>query len=216
MPASRSPSDPDRSAPGSLSWILPILFLVVMGAWFYYAGSDRERPAPPGGTGTEEQLRIGDPSAIPCNVPLRWRIEAEDPSAQTRVAGLHGAVRGAIRLWEEAVERSLFQAHETEGFPVVLMGEGEVGQPEVAFVERVQLRSGRVISVERRVEVRANGDLGTLTLALARELGRALGLPASDAPESLMNPRTELTGKDPADFPTAADVEALRRVCSGR
>lgn len=215
MPASRSPSDPDRSAPGSLSWILPIVFLVVMGAWFYYAGSDRERPPPPGGTGVEEQLRIGDPSAIPCNVPLRWRIEVEDPVPQARADTIHGAVRGAIRLWEEAVERSLFQAHETEGFPVVLMGEGEAGQPEVEFVERVQLRGGRVISVDRRVEVRGKGDLEELTLALARELGRALGLPVSDAPEALMNPSTRLTGKDPADFPTAADVEALRRVCGG-
>ena len=213
MPASRRPSDPEpRSAPGSLSWILPILFLAAMGAWFYYAGSDRDRPTVPGTTGMEEQLRIGEPSAIPCNVPLRWRIEGDDPGAHA----LHDAVRAAARLWEEGVERSLFQAHPTEGFPVRLLDEGGAGGPQVQFVERVQLRGGRVLSVDRTLEVRSLEDPDRLVSALARGLGRALGLPDSDEPDSLMNPRTSLEGRSPTTFPTAADVEALRRVCGER
>ncbi len=226
VPASRPSPDPDRSAPGSLSWILPILFLAGMGGWFYYAGSDRARPAPSDGPGPEEQLRISDASAIPCNVPLRWRVEGGDADSVEGTDALRDVVRAAAGIWESAVGRSLFQAHATEGLPVRFpVGTGSVGEvagagvdaesaePVVRFLEQIRSRSGRVISVERAVEVDRGGDPEHLVLALAREFGHALGLPDSDATGALMNRGTRLDGREPSEFPTAADIEALRRVC---
>ncbi|TVR63673.1 MAG: hypothetical protein EA422_08765 [Gemmatimonadales bacterium] len=228
MSASRPSPDSHRSAPGSLSWIVPILFLAGMGGWFYYAGSDRARPAPPDASAQEEQLRISHASAIPCNVPLRWRIEVDGSDAAEGAETLWAAVRAAAGIWESGVERSLFQAHATEGFPVrFTRSSGAVGdevgvgdeadpaEPVVRFVERVRVRSGRVISVERAVEIGPGVDPEHLVLLLARELGHALGLPDTDATGALMNPRTRLEGREPSEFPTAADTEALRRACAG-
>lgn len=226
--ASRPPPDSDRSAPGSLSWIVPILFLAGMGGWFYYAGSDRTRPALPDGSAQQEQLRISDASAVPCNIPLRWSTQVEDGGNPEESEALRAAVRAAVGIWEAGVERSLFQGHPTEGFPVRFStGPGAAGntagewadfdptEAVARFVERVRFRSGRVVSVERAVEVSPGGNLQYLVLPLARELGHALGLPDSDATGALMNRRTRLEGRDPAEFPTGADIEALRRACGG-
>ncbi|MBI4519568.1 MAG: matrixin family metalloprotease [Gemmatimonadetes bacterium] len=57
-------------------------------------------------------------SAVPCEVPLHWRIaRVDDPFGLTQ-AEASEAVRRAAALWEEAVGRTLFTNNATSGFPI--------------------------------------------------------------------------------------------------
>ena len=64
-----------------------------------------------------EQQRTGG-SAVPCAVPLSWRIEAVDDRFGLTPADARSALQNAAALWEDAVGRSLFAEDPAAGFLV--------------------------------------------------------------------------------------------------
>ena len=67
-----------------------------------------------------EQQRTGG-SAVPCAVPLTWRIEAVDERFGLDGTAARAAVQNAAALWEQAVGRDLFTEDSAGGFPVRLV-----------------------------------------------------------------------------------------------
>lgn len=57
-------------------------------------------------------------SAVPCAVPLEWRIADVDPRFELDEAAAETAVRDAADLWERATGRELFPHDPGGGFPV--------------------------------------------------------------------------------------------------
>ena len=59
-----------------------------------------------------------DGSAVPCAVPLAWRIARVDDEFGLGIAAARESLVEAAGLWEAAVGRSLFLNDSTEGFPI--------------------------------------------------------------------------------------------------
>ena len=59
-----------------------------------------------------------DGSAVPCAVPLIWRIARVDDEFGLGTAAARKSIVEAAGLWEGAVGRSLFLNDSTEGFPI--------------------------------------------------------------------------------------------------
>ncbi|HSR42614.1 MAG TPA: hypothetical protein VLL48_10590, partial [Longimicrobiales bacterium] len=57
-------------------------------------------------------------SAVPCAVPLAWRVTDVDPRFELGERAAEDAVRAAAALWERAVGRELFPHEPGSGFPV--------------------------------------------------------------------------------------------------
>lgn len=71
--------------------------------------------APDDQAALQEQTRG---SAVPCEVPLHWRIARVDDQFGLTQAEASEAVRRAAALWEEAVGRTLFTNDAASGFPI--------------------------------------------------------------------------------------------------
>ena len=63
------------------------------------------------------QQQAAGGSAVPCAVPMGWRIETIDDRFQISAADARAAVQAGAKLWEDAVGRALF-AEDPNGFPV--------------------------------------------------------------------------------------------------
>ncbi len=60
-------------------------------------------------------------SAVPCDVPLRWRVARIDDEFGLDTGEATDAVRAAAAVWEEHVDAPLFQHDTTGGFPIRLV-----------------------------------------------------------------------------------------------
>lgn len=77
---------------------------------------------PPGGghpsvAGSGPQER-SPASAVPCSVPLEWRIADVDPRFELDEGGAESAMRAAAGLWEGALDREFLSHDPAGGFPV--------------------------------------------------------------------------------------------------
>lgn len=77
-------------------------------------GAVRTLPAEQGGM---QEGPFG--SAVPCAVPLRWRLGRVAPEFGLGDAAARRAVAEAARLWESVLGRRLFTHDPVDGFPVV-------------------------------------------------------------------------------------------------
>ena len=75
-------------------------------------------------------------SAIPCGIPLGWRVAAVDPRFRLGAEEAERAVQEAVALWESRAGRSLFRHDPEEGLPIrFVREEGQVGPEELRRLE---------------------------------------------------------------------------------
>ena len=63
----------------------------------------------------------GEGSALPCDVPLVWRLGDVDAEFGLTTDEVREAIEEAAHLWEEGVGRALFERHPEDGFPIRLV-----------------------------------------------------------------------------------------------
>ncbi len=131
-------------------------------AWLAYGSLDAGRADTRSGTvGAGRGDVSADPepqgSALPCAVPLRWRIDHIDPAFGLTIDGARAAVRSAATHWEDAVGIRLFIHDPDDGFPIIFVHDDrQVAADERQRVE-ADLRTtdraldGRRADIERRV-----------------------------------------------------------------
>lgn len=106
-----------KNPPATAVAIVCVLALV---AWLAYGSADAN--------GTEKgPANMGlaaRGSALPCAVPLAWRIDRVDPRFGITDEGARAAVQAAAALWEHAVGARLFVHDATHGFPVIFVHDG--------------------------------------------------------------------------------------------
>lgn len=116
----------ERPAILRLSWLVVLAALV----WLYLA-PDADRSAAPRATvesrsGERELLPQEAPgasaaSALPCDVPLAWRVGEIDDRFELSAAEVERAVRRAAASWERAAGRPLFSPDPAAGLPIHLV-----------------------------------------------------------------------------------------------
>ena len=102
-------------------------------AWIFYGaqtdssavGAGGSQPASVSASSNDEPFlreRMGG-SAIPCEVPLGWRIARVDEAFDLSRAEARAALTQAALLWEEAVGTGLFSNEQDGGLPVRLVSD---------------------------------------------------------------------------------------------
>ena len=98
-----------------------ILSMLALFAWLFLSeppgGSDSDEPPVEAFLTHLEQERAGG-SAVPCAVPLTWRIGAVDDRFGLTAEQARVVVHEAAELWELTVGRDLFSGDPAAGFPV--------------------------------------------------------------------------------------------------
>jgi len=110
-------------------------------------------PPPP----VEEVSNLSSPgagSAVPCAVPLAWRIARVDPGFGIGIDAATAALRDAANLWREAVGFPLFTHDSVRGFPVRFVYDDR----QARTVERVRGQSELDESAERLTSRRSGLD----------------------------------------------------------
>lgn len=94
-------------------------------------------------------------SAVPCAIPMAWRVAGVDPRLGLDSMEAVRAVAEAMALWEEAAGGSLFTIDPVGGFPIrFVQGEQQVGGAELRRIENAYLRAEAELE-ERRRELEA-------------------------------------------------------------
>lgn len=95
-------------------------------------------------------------SAVPCDVPVRWRVgDVDDGFGRPRDA-VAAAAQVAVRRWEEAAGRDLFQYDSDDGMPIHLV----YGERQRALQRWLDARSllegqaGGIVDRKREIEKR--------------------------------------------------------------
>ena len=102
-------------------------FLLVLGFLTWMSSRERnastlngsgleERLTPDGDVSSLQEPEVG--SAVPCAVPLTWRIARVDDGFGLSTAEARAALQKAANLWEEALGRRLFPNDPIGGFPI--------------------------------------------------------------------------------------------------
>lgn len=102
------------------------LSVLVLVAWMASMAPGAERPgaAPPAedaATAADVPQEVRGGSAVPCAVPLAWRIARVDAAFGVTEAQAADAVARGAALWERAAGRALFVHDPIGGFPVRLV-----------------------------------------------------------------------------------------------
>ena len=103
------------------------VFLLVLGFLIWMSSRERnastlngsgleDRPTPDGDVSGLQEPEVG--SAVPCAVPLTWRIARVDDGFGLSTAEARAALQKGANLWEEALGRPLFPNDPIGGFPI--------------------------------------------------------------------------------------------------
>jgi hypothetical protein len=120
-----------------------------------------EDPAPARDTPFLVPLGPAGGSAVPCAVPLGWRVAAVDPRLGLDPEEALAALTEAAALWEGASGRSLFSFDPEGGLPVrFVQDEGQLGAAQLRSIEQEYLQAGSALEgrwrdLEARVEALA-------------------------------------------------------------
>lgn len=96
------------------TWL--ILGLLAIGAWYVWDGSVGSQAQERGGEGEDGQAVRG--AAVPCDVPLAWRIGEVDARFGLTRTQAAAAVQRAATLWEDATGLRLFARDPAGGMPI--------------------------------------------------------------------------------------------------
>lgn len=121
-------------------------------AWIALAVSDRagspRADDPAAGPSVQDATEA---SAVPCAVPLAWRVDRVDGSFGLTTEDARRAVRRAASRWEEAVGRSLFVHRPDIGFPIRLVYDDRQARSRDRREREEELdRIGRRLDDQRR------------------------------------------------------------------
>ena len=159
-------------------------------------------------------------SAVPCVVPLGWRIARVDDSFGLSHADARAAFDKAATLWQDAAGVGLFSNESDGALPIRFVYDDprertpEGSQLAGMYREAVHLQAGDVSSVTREIRIYRFDGLDELVSVAAHELGHAVGLGHSTVPGSVMGVefvQADLSQATPKVQP--GDVEALRSLC---
>ena len=98
------------------AFLLVLGFLAWMSSGEQNGSGVEDRPARDGDVSGLQEPEVG--SAVPCAVPLTWRIARVDDGFGLSTAEARAALQQAANLWEEAVGRRLFPNDPIGGFPI--------------------------------------------------------------------------------------------------
>lgn len=144
---------------GLLVWLMATRHLPVDGG----------TPPPEAGPAAPRELPLLLPvgpaggSAVPCAVPMRWRIAAVDPRLSLTPSEARAATAEAIALWERATGRSLFlldslevSSDASEAYPIrFVRDEGQAGPEELRRIEaEYGAAEGELVAWQRELEAR--------------------------------------------------------------
>ena len=133
---------------------LLVAVLSVLGLILWLSLGRGPEPAPVGPAAPVEetsglQERMGG-SALPCAVPLAWRIARVDREFALGTEEVAGALAESMTLWEDAVGRRLFSSDSAGGHPVRLIhDERQARAEERGRLEAELQRTGDALETSR-------------------------------------------------------------------
>lgn len=131
---------------GAVASVLGLMVWLVLG--------QPERSTPEDSDRTLEDVLVlrsrTEGSAVPCAVPLGWRLARVDERFGLDPERARAVVEDAAALWEEAANRALFVHDPEDGFPIrFVYGERQVRTEERSRRERAFRREARRIDDRR-------------------------------------------------------------------
>ena len=152
--------------------------LSILGLIFWLARGGPNRSASPSASLDADgfpslQERSGG-SALPCAVPLAWRITRVDGEFGLGSVEADDALRTAIAEWEAAAGRVLFTVDAEAGFPIRFVYDGRQARGAEREGLEAQMRDIDQGLDERRAELARQSQVESMALAEQERLSREL------------------------------------------
>jgi hypothetical protein len=152
--------------------------LTIFGLIFWLGNGDPEQSAAAtdfdGGEAVISVDEGSEGSALPCAVPLAWRVVRVDADFRMGIPEASEALRQAISEWEQAAGRTLFAVDSAAGSPIRLV----YGERQARSEERRRLQGEmREISDElerRRTQLNRRTEWATSSIRLYEQRSRDL------------------------------------------